>query len=110
MTTNAYMWGWFAYLLGSVCMLLVWWRLTRPFYGWLQVLLRTLLIALLLTPWSVSTERGEWAPAWVVSLFDGLARDDISSWRAGGPLAAALVVAVVIAGLEIWRRQRKRVG
>ena len=92
MTTQAYLWGWFAYLIGSVGVLFVWWWLTRPLSRWGKVPLRTVLTALLLTPWSVSPQHDEWAPAWVVSLFDGLAQEDVSLWRAGGPLLAMLVV------------------
>ncbi|MDX1804937.1 MAG: hypothetical protein R3292_12720 [Alcanivorax sp.] len=107
MTTNAYMWGWFAYLLGTVGVLYVWWWLTRPLARWVKVPLRTVLTAMLLTPWSVSPQHSEWAPAWVVTLFDGLAQESVSLWRAGGPLLAMLVVALIVAALELWRQQRK---
>ncbi|EUC69461.1 hypothetical protein Y017_13630 [Alcanivorax sp. 97CO-5] len=107
-TTQAYLWGWFAYLLGSIGVLFVWWWLTRPLSRWAKVPLRTLLTALLLTPWSVSARHDEWAPAWVVSLFDGLAQDNVSLWRAGGPLVAMLLVALVVAALELWRQRRKQ--
>ena len=72
--------------------------------------MRILLTALLLTPWSVSPQHDEWAPAWVVTLFDGLAQEDVSLWRAGGPLLAMLVVALVVAALELWRQRRKQVA
>ena len=108
MTTQAYMWGWLAYLLGCVGVLFVWWWLTRPLAIWAKVPLRILLTALLLTPWSVSPQHDEWAPAWVVTLFDGLAQDDVSLWRAGGPLLAMLVVALIAAVLELWRQRRKQ--
>ena len=104
------MWGWLAYLLGSGLVLLVWWWLTRPVAGWARLPLRVLLAALLLTPWSVSPQHDEWAPAWVVTLVEGLAQDDVSLWRAGGPLLAMLVVALLIAGLELWRRGRRVAG
>jgi hypothetical protein len=107
-TTQAYLWGWFAYLIGSVGVLFVWWWLTRPLSRWGKVPLRTVLTALLLTPWSVSPQHDEWAPAWVVSLFDGLAQEDVSLWRAGGPLLAMLVVALVVAAFELWRQRRKQ--
>ena len=42
------------------------------------------------------------------SLFDGLAQEDISLWRAGGPLVAMLLVALVVAVLEVWRQRRKQ--
>jgi preprotein translocase subunit YajC len=44
----------------------------------------------------------------VVSLFDGLAQEDVSLWRAGGPLLAMLVVALVVAAFELWRQRRKQ--
>ena len=50
MTTKAYLWGWFAYLLGSVGVLFVLWYITRPLRGWLRLPLRALAAALLLMP------------------------------------------------------------
>ena len=47
MTTNAYLWGWFAYLLGCAGVLFVWWWLTRPLAVWAKVPLRIVLAALL---------------------------------------------------------------
>mgnify|MGYP003132996741 CR=1 FL=1 len=83
MTTKAYLWGWFAYLLGSVGVLFVLWYITRPLRGWLRLPLRALAAALLLMPWPVSPNHQEWGPAWVVSLFDGLAREDAGRVAAG---------------------------
>ncbi len=108
MTTKAYLWGWFAYLLGSVGVLFVLWYITRPLHGWLRLPLRALAAALLLMPWPVSSSHDEWGPAWVVSLFDGLAREDVSLWRAGGPLLAMLIVALLVAVAELWRQRRKQ--
>lgn len=108
MTTKAYLWGWFAYLLGSVGVLFVLWYITRPLRGWLRLPLRALAAALLLMPWPVSPSHDEWGPAWVVSLFDGLAQEDVSLWRAGGPLVAVLLLALLLAGAEIWRQRRKQ--
>ena len=108
MTTKAYLWGWFAYLVGTGGVLFVWWWLTRSLGVWGKVPLRIVLTALLVTPWSVSPEHDEWAPAWVVTLFDGLAQEDISLWRAGGPLLAMLVVALIVAMFEVWRQRRKQ--
>ncbi|EKF73464.1 hypothetical protein A11A3_13505 [Alcanivorax hongdengensis A-11-3] len=88
--------------------LFVWWWLTRPLARWAKVPLRTVLTAFLLTPWSVSPQHSEWAPAWVSALFDGLAQEGISLWRAGGPLLAMLVVALIVAALELYRQGRKQ--
>lgn len=108
MTTKAYLWGWFAYLLGSVGVLFVLWYITRPLQRWVKLPMRALAAALLLTPWSVSAQHDEWAPAWVVSLFDGFAQEDASLWRAGGPLLAMLVVTLLVALAELWRQRRKQ--
>jgi cytochrome c-type biogenesis protein CcmH/NrfF len=59
-------------------------------------------------PWPVSSTHDEWGPAWVVSLFDGLARENVSLWRAGAPLLAVLLLALLLAGAEVWRQRRKQ--
>lgn len=110
MTAKAYMLGWIAYLLGSAGVLFVLWYITRPLVRWLKLPLRAIAAALLLTPWSVSPDISQLAPAWVVSLFDGFAQSDISLWRAGGPLLAMVIVALLVAYAEVWRRRRKERG
>ena len=111
MTTNAYMMGWLAYVLGSLGVLVVLWYLTRPLMSWLKTLLWGLATAVLLTPWPVAANQEEWAPAWVVSLFDGLfAGNDSGPWRAVAPLVAVLLVAFIVALLESWRQRRKAVA
>lgn len=107
MTAKAYMLGWIAYLLGSAGVLFVLWYITRPLVRWLKLPLRAIAAALLLTPWSVSPDISQLAPAWVVSLFDGFAQNDISLWRAGGPLLAMVIVALLVACAEVWRQRRK---
>lgn len=107
MTTKAYMLGWLAYLLGCVGLLFVFWYITRPLRRWIKLPLRAAAAALLLTPWSVSADVGSWAPAWVVTLFDGFAEKGTSLWRAGGPLLAMLVVALLVAYGELLRQKRK---
>ncbi len=84
------------------------WYITRPVHGWLRLPLRALAAALLLMPWPVSSSHDEWGPAWVVSLFDGLAQEDVSLWRAGGPLLAVLILAGLLAGAELWRQRRRQ--
>lgn len=110
MTTKAYMWGWFAYLLGSVGVLFVLWYITRPFMTWLRLSVRAVAAAVLLTPWSVSPEYGQLAPAWVAALFDGLFQEQMSYWRAGGPMLAMVGVALLVVLAELWRRHRKGAG
>jgi len=109
-TAKAYMLGWIAYLLGSAGVLFVLWYISRPLVRWLKLPLRAIAAALLLTPWSVSPDISQLAPAWVVSLFDGFAQNDISLWRAGGPLLAMVIVALLVACAEMWRQRRKERG
>lgn len=110
MTAKAYMLGWIVYLLGSAGVLFVLWYISKPLVSWLKLPLRAIAAALLLTPWSVSPDISQLAPAWVVSLFDGFAQSDISLWRAGGPLLAMVIVALLVAYAEVWRRRRKERG
>ena len=109
-TTKAYMLGWLAYVLGCVGVLFVFWYITRPLARWLKLPLRAVATALLLTPWSVSPDISQLAPAWVVSLFDGFAQNDISLWRAGGPLLAMVIVALLVAWAELKRQRRREPG
>ena len=107
MTAEAYMWGWIAYFLGGFGVLAAWCWLTRIVPLSARLPLRAALAALLFTPWPVSTEHSEWAPAWVVAIFDGFAQDGVSVWRVGAPLVAVLVVALVLSLVVVLVRRRR---
>ena len=61
-----YLWGWGVYLLASIGLLLVFWRLTRSI-SWLYVKqsVRLIVATLLLTPALVENTTNSWSPAWV---------------------------------------------
>ena len=90
MSANAYMGAWLIYLGGALLMVLLAWWLTRRWPALVNTPLLFMLLALLVTPWAVAPEVSSQAPAWVVSLFDGLIRDEESFRRAGIPLVMAV--------------------
>ncbi len=69
---SEYFLSWAIYMLGVVGVLIVAWRMTRPWHAWLKLPLRALLAALLLAPVSVGKEAVFQAPAWVVTPFEWL--------------------------------------
>ena len=84
-----------------VCMPL---RRLRPLVA---VPVLAVLAALMLMPWSVASGSAALAPAWIVSLFDGLIQPDARFSRAGLPLGLAMAVAL-IAGVILGRLMERR--
>ena len=113
MSANAYMGAWLIYLGGALLMVLLAWWLTRRWPPLINTPLLLMLLALLVMPWTVAPDVASQAPAWVVSLFDGLIRDEESFRRAGMPLllvvCAAAVLGVVL-GLARHRWRKRRSG
>ncbi len=94
MDFSPYLLTWAGYLVGALGCLLVWLRMTRNL-GWAGTrrFLQLAAAALLLTPWTVASERSELAPALMVALFDSLQLGPQAFWRAGIALLWALVLA-----------------
>jgi len=57
--------------------------------AWLRSLLRCLAAVWLLLPWNIHVVEGEYAPAFIVALFEGVFRAD------GNPRPALMVLALV---------------
>ena len=109
MSANAYMGAWLVYLGGALLMVLLGWWLTRRWAPLVNTPLVLMLAALLVMPWTVAPEVSSQAPAWVVSLFDGLIRDDENFRRAGIPLAMVVVGAAIVGvGLGLARRRWRK--
>lgn len=108
MSGQSYLIGWLIYLVAALSFLGLSWYLSRGFHPLARWPLRALLAALLLFPWRAGPEHPELAPAWLVTAFDSLFREQISVWRAGGPLVVVVVLAVCAGLAEYWRSTRGR--
>lgn len=99
-TQEEYLYGWLAYLVGALVIVLCGWMITAKIpWGGLRGLIRALAIVTLLVPWYANPEMTYLAPAWIIAAFEGIFEDDFL--RAGGPLLSALAVAFVV-GVVVW--------
>lgn len=105
MSEKGYLVAWLIYLLCSVGLLTCFYYLTRPLYRWLRLPLRLSAMVFLLLPWTAYKDGHELAPAWLTSLFDALLKQDASFLRAGVPLLAALLLALLLSAL--WLKYRR---
>jgi len=97
LTGNEYIVVWVVYLAAASGLLLVWWKMTSVLgKGLFPRLLRVIMSAILLTPWTVAEGRSEWAPALFVGVFDATLIDG-GSMRALEPLGLVISVAVLLA-------------
>ena len=107
MSAESYLLGWLVYLAALTGFLALGWYLSRRWPRWLRHPVRALVAALLLVPWPVSSGEPSWAPAWIVTLFDGLMQPDVPAARAGIPLLVVILVVAAGAGVEQWWRWRR---
>lgn len=108
MSAESYLLGWLIYVVAAIGFLALGWYLSRCWPLWLRHPVRALVAAVLLMPWPVSPGAGHWAPAWIVTLFDGFMQPDAAAVRAGGPLLAITMLMVAAASVEQWWRRRQR--
>lgn len=109
--TNDYLLAWIAYAIAALGGLLVWFRLTRPFWRWLREPLRLVMAVLLLTPTLVDAERGLYAPALAISVMDMAFKVGNSALQAVVDLAMYGLVAFSLYFLLVairWGIQRGR--
>lgn len=93
-----YLWGMVAYYFGAALVLFCCWRFTRWIgWQWLRFGLLVLMAVLLLMPFTAYPDMDFFAPAWFVSLFEGLTKaTEQGALRAGVPLLVAEIVALVV--------------
>ena len=97
LTGNEYIAVWAVYLAAACGLLLVWWKMTSVLgQGLFPRVLRVIMSAILLTPWTVAKGHSEWAPALFVGVFDATLIEG-GSMRALEPLGIVTLVAVVLA-------------
>ncbi len=84
-----------------------WYMLLRPFGSiYVRALVPAAWLALLLLPAPVPGFAGNWAPAFVVLVFEGLFQAAGEPWLAFRLLLAGVCVVVAVVGLIIWILQR----
>ena len=110
-TLENYHWGLVAYYLGVLLIMIPTWRLTRlvPWFP-LRWLLRTIFIAVLVTPMIVYRGMDFLAPAWGVAIFELIYPQADASWQRGiEPIVfiGAVLYALV---LGVWLLRRRRQG
>lgn len=108
MSTYSYLIAWLWYLAAVIGLMVVWWRMTRRLPPFWRDLSRALPTFWALMPWSVASGHGSLAPVWLVTLFEGLLRENGDVKRAGVGLLLATLIAVVVTAVEAWRRRAER--
>lgn len=97
-TPENYLWGLVAYYLGAGVVIFCCWRFSS-WIRWrhLRNLILLLIGVLLLFPFSAYPEMDYLAPAWVVSIFEGLTESTQNGFlRAGIPLLVACIAALIL--------------
>jgi hypothetical protein len=95
-STENYLWGWVAYTSGVICLLWVAWYLLRNIrFSTLRQLLLLVSAIFFLTPVTAYTDNAYLAPAFFVSLYEGL----MSNGDPGFQRGAAPILAFTMFGL-----------
>ncbi|MCW8196652.1 hypothetical protein F6455_17810 [Proteobacteria bacterium 005FR1] len=116
LSTHEYLLSWGMYLLGTLGLMVVWWRMTRriPVPTVRNMLLVSALVALVM-PYPVPGQESFLAPALMMTFIEGLFFEDQGFAHAGIPLLIALALAntvYLICDLtwQFLRRKREPTG
>ncbi len=93
-----YLWGWVAYSLGAMCLLFCLWLLVRKVgIGAIRHIILLLATVALFTPVTAYRDDPHLAPAFFVSLYEGLlaSGDDMGFQRGLAPIMAISVISIV---------------
>ena len=106
--TENYLWGWIAYASGVMCLLSVGWYLLRNIrFTTLRQILLMVVAIFFLTPVTAYTDNAYLAPAFFVSLYEGLISNGDSGFQRGAaPILAFTVFGLIGYGLIrliLWR-------
>ena len=101
---------WAAYLLAATAFLTVFWKLTRfQRAQWLAYLLRSIAIAVVLTPWYANDQSEVLVPALMVLTLDSITLGTESAYRALVPLLLSLVFCMLGgAALFLFKRNKNQ--
>ncbi|MBT5387283.1 MAG: hypothetical protein HOL11_00575 [Porticoccaceae bacterium] len=111
-----YLWGWVAYSIGASCLLFGLWLLIRNLrFTAVRHLILLLSAISLFTPVTAYQDDPHLAPAFFVSLYEGLmaSGDDMGFQRGLAPILALSTVTIflyLIARLIAWRFGRRKSG
>jgi hypothetical protein len=108
-----YFWGWIAYTSGVMCLVWVAWYLLRNIrFATFRQLLLLVVAIFFLTPVTAYTDNAYLAPAFFVSLYEGLiANGDVGFQRGAAPILAFTVFGLIVYGLiKLLLKRFKRVS
>ena len=99
-TAENYLWGWIAYASGALCLIGLCWLLIRKVnHAWVRHSLLVILLAVFFTPVTSHSDNAYLAPAFFVSLYEGLL---VRSAEAGFQRGLAPILAIGFSTLFIY--------
>jgi hypothetical protein len=111
MSTQEYLLSWGMYLLGSLGLMVVWWRITAPVrIQMIRNMLRVSALVVLLMPYPVVGQEEFLAPALMMTFLEGLFYEEHGFGHAGMPLLLGLVLANILylVGDLLWQALRRK--
>jgi len=96
-STENYIWGWIAYSMGVLCLLSLFWLLIKKIsMRWLRHMLLLFFAVLFFTPVTAYPDNPYWAPAFFVSLYEGIMLNDMGFHRGLAPILAIGFVSSIV--------------
>jgi small-conductance mechanosensitive channel len=110
-TTENYVWGLVAYVLGVLMLMpLLWWATRRLLWHPIKAFFRLLVITFLLTPTFPYQDMNHLAPAWVVGVFEIIKpQTSAGVWRGVLPITICFIVIYTIY-IGLWLKFHKPRG
>lgn len=107
MASSSYLIAWLWYLGATLVLAAVWWRWTRKLPPLWRNLARALPMAWALMPLSVTLGHERLAPAWLVTVFEGVLREEGDVVRGSVALLIATLLAVLAVAGTWWLERRR---
>jgi len=104
---NYQTWSWAIYALSALLVMLVTFRITRNWNTGVKAFLRVTILVLMAVPWYVDGTQGVMAPAFTISVFEGLTSGGNQWMRAGLPLLSVLVISYFVLVIGLWISRKK---
>ena len=108
-----YFWGWVVYASGAVCLLYTVWYLLRNLrFSSIRHVFLMLASVFLLTPVTAYIDDSHLAPAFFVSLYEGLVANPVIGFQRGAaPIVALMTVSLflyMVLRLVVWQFKKRR--